>query len=152
LFFADNRIKNKKFSWKFFERRKSMSAKKRVLIVEDEPDYASIVQGYLEKEGYNVDIAYNGVEGWEKVAANPPDAVLLDVMMPEKDGYKLCRELKRDPRYNGIAVILLTAVADHVTTTRYSHYDGMSTEADDYIEKPASSERIVQSLKRLLWS
>jgi len=129
-----------------------MNAKKRVLIVEDEPDYASIVQGYLEKEGYDVDIAYNGVEGLEKVAANPPDAVLLDVMMPEKDGYKMCRELKRDQRYACIPVILLTAVADHVTTTRYSHYDGMSTEADDYIEKPASSERIIQSLKRLLQS
>ena len=129
-----------------------MNAKKRILIVEDEPDYASIVQGYLEKEGYDVDIAYNGVEGLEKVATSPPDAVLLDVMMPEKDGYKLCRELKRDPRYAGIVVILLTAVADHVTTTRYSHYDGMSTEADDYIEKPASSERIIQSLKRLLQS
>lgn len=129
-----------------------MNAKKRVLIVEDEPDYASIVQGYLEKEGYEVDIAYNGVEGLEKVAANPPDAVLLDVMMPEKDGYKMCRELKKDPGYAGIPVILLTAVADHVTTTRYSHYDGMSTEADDYIEKPASADRIIQSLKRLLLS
>ena len=127
-----------------------MSEKKRVLIVDDEPDYASIVQGYLEKEGFEVDIAYNGVEGLEKVSANPPDAVLLDVMMPEKDGYKLCRELKRDPRYANIAVILLTAVADHVRTTRYSHYDGMSTEADDYIEKPASSEIVIQTLKRLL--
>ena len=127
-----------------------MNAKKRVLIVEDEPDYASIVQGYLEKEGYDVDIAYNGVEGMEKVAATPPNAVLLDVMMPEKDGYKMCRELKRDPRYAGIPVILLTAVADHVTTTRYSHYDGMSTEADDYIEKPASADRIIQSLRRFL--
>ena len=127
-----------------------MNAKKRILIVEDEPDYASIVQEYLQKEGYDVDIAFNGVEGLEKVAASPPDAVLLDVMMPEKDGYKLCRELKRDPRYAGIPVILLTAVADHVTTTRYSHYDGMSTEADDYIEKPASAERIIKSLRRLL--
>ena len=127
-----------------------MSERKRILIVEDEPDYASIVQGYLEKEGFDVDIAYNGVEGLEKVSANPPDAIILDIMMPEKDGYKLCRELKRDSRYANIAIILLTAVADHVTTTRYSHYDGMSTEADDYIEKPASSERIIQSLKRLL--
>jgi two-component system alkaline phosphatase synthesis response regulator PhoP len=129
-----------------------MSAKKRVLIVDDEPDYASIVQGYLEKEGFDVDIAYNGVEGLEKVNARPPDAVLLDVMMPEKDGYKMCRELKGDPRYANIVVIMLTAVGDHVTTTRYSHYDGMSMEADDYIEKPGSSEKIIQSLNRLLGS
>jgi len=127
-----------------------MSEKKRVLIVDDEPDFASIVQGHLEKVGFEVDVAYDGVEGLEKISADPPDAVLLDVMMPEKDGYKLCKELKGDPRYANIAVILLTAVGDHVRTTRYSHHDGMSTEADDYIEKPASAETIIKSLKRLL--
>jgi two-component system alkaline phosphatase synthesis response regulator PhoP len=127
-----------------------MSEKKRILVVDDEPDYASIVQGYLEREGFDVDIAYDGVEGLEKIQANPPDAVVLDVMMPEKDGYKLCKELKGNPHYADIAVILLTAVGDHVTTTRYSHADGMSTEADDYIAKPASSERVIGSLKRLL--
>ena len=127
-----------------------MSEKKRVLVVDDEPDFASIVQGQLEKEGFEVDVAYDGVEGLEKVSANPPDAVLLDVMMPEKDGYKMCKELKGNPDYANIAVILLTAVGDHVTTTRYSHYDGMSTEADDYIEKPASAETIIKSLKRVL--
>jgi two-component system alkaline phosphatase synthesis response regulator PhoP len=113
-----------------------MNEKKRILVV--------------DREGFDVDVAYDGVEGLEKIQANPPDAVVLDVMMPEKDGYKLCKELKSDPQYADIAVILLTAVGDHVTTTRYSHADGMSTEADDYIAKPASSERVIQSLKRLL--
>ncbi len=127
-----------------------MSEKKRILVVDDEPDFASIVQGNLEKEGFEVEIAYNGVEGMEKVQANAPDAIILDVMMPEKDGYKLCKELKRDPQYADIPVILLTAVASHVTTTRYSHADGMSTEADDFIEKPASLEKILKSLNRLL--
>ena len=127
-----------------------MSEKKRILVVDDEPDFASIVQGNLEKEGFEVEIAYNGVEGLEKVQAHAPDAIILDVMMPEKDGYKLCKELKRDPQYAGIPVILLTAVASHVTTTRYSHADGMSTEADDFIEKPASLEKILKSLNRLL--
>lgn len=127
-----------------------MSAQKRILVVDDEPDFAAIVQGNLEKEGYLVDVAYNGVEGWEKVEAQPPDAIVLDVMMPEKDGYELCAELKKDDRYCGIPVILLTAVASHVTSTRYTHADGMSTEADDYIDKPASAEEIAASLKRLL--
>ena len=127
-----------------------MSEKKRILVVDDEPDFASIVQGNLEKEGFEVDVAYNGVEGLEKVQPNAPDAIILDVMMPEKDGYRLCKELKRDPQYADIPVILLTAVASHVTTTRYSHADGMSTEADDFIEKPASLEKILKSLNRLL--
>lgn len=127
-----------------------MSEKKRILVVDDEPDFASIVQGNLEKEGFEVEVAYNGVEGLERVQANPPDAIVLDVMMPEKDGYEMCRELKDDTRFCEIPVVLLTAVASHVTSTRYTHADGMAMEADDYIAKPASAEDITASLKRLL--
>jgi two-component system alkaline phosphatase synthesis response regulator PhoP len=127
-----------------------MNPQKRILVVDDEPDFAAIVQGNLEKEGFLVEVAYNGEEGLEKVRSNPPDAIVLDVMMPEKDGYVVCKELKGDEHYRDIPIILLTAVASHVTSTRYTHYDGMSTEADDYISKPASAEEITQSLKRLL--
>jgi len=127
-----------------------MSDKKRVLVVDDEPDFASIVQGNLEKEGFAVEVAYDGVEGLEKVKANPPDAIVLDVMMPEKDGYEMCSDLKNDEKYADIPVLLLTAVAEHVSSTRYSHRDGMSTEADDYLAKPASAEQITESIKGLL--
>ena len=127
-----------------------MRDKKRILVVDDEPDFCSIVQGQLEKEGFEVDVAYNGVEGIEKVHANPPDAIVLDVMMPEKDGYEMCAELKDDEKCCDIPIVLLTAVASHVTSTRYTHADGMSTEADDYIAKPASAEEITDSVKRLL--
>jgi two-component system alkaline phosphatase synthesis response regulator PhoP len=127
-----------------------MNLQKRILVVDDEPDFASIVQGNLEKEGFAVDVAYNGVEGLQKVQANPPDAIVLDVMMPEKDGYIVCRELKEDDKYCNIPIILLTAVASHVTSTRYTHADGMATEADDYIAKPASAEEITKSIKKLL--
>ena len=127
-----------------------MSDKKRILLVDDEPDFSMVVQAYLEKEGFETELAYNGLEGYEKIKANPPDAVVLDVMMPEMDGYELCAKLKKDSAYANIPIILLTAVADHVTSTRYSHYDGMSTEADDYLPKPASADDITQSVKRLL--
>ncbi len=126
-----------------------MTEKKRILVVDDEPDFASIVQGNLEKEGFEVEVAYNGVEGLEKVQANPPDAIVLDVMMPEKDGYEVCKELKSDEKFADIPIVLLTAVASHVTSTRYSHADGMSTEADDYIAKPASAEEITKIIKQL---
>lgn len=119
-------------------------------MVDDEPDFVSIVKKNLEKAGFAVEVAYDGVEGIKKVKANPPDAIVLDVMMPEKDGYKVCSELKADKTYHDIPILLLTAVADHVTSTRYSHYDGMSTEADDYLPKPASAEDILDSLKNLL--
>jgi two-component system alkaline phosphatase synthesis response regulator PhoP len=127
-----------------------MSDKKRILLVDDEPDFSMVVQAYLEKEGFETELAYNGLEGYEKIKANPPDAVVLDVMMPEMDGYELCSKLKKDSAFANIPIILLTAVADHVTSTRYSHYDGMSTEADDYLPKPASADDITQSVKRLL--
>jgi two-component system alkaline phosphatase synthesis response regulator PhoP len=127
-----------------------MSPAKRILVVDDEADFASLVQGNLEKEGFQVELAYNGEEGLAKVRANPPDAIVLDVMMPEKDGYTVCKELKANQETCNIPIVLLTAVASHVTSTRYSHADGMSTEADDYIAKPASATDITRSLKRLL--
>jgi len=127
-----------------------MEEKKRILVVDDEPDFAAIVQGNLEKEGFDVEVAYNGVEGIEKVKANPPDAIVLDVMMPEKDGYQMCAELKHDDQYSDIPIVLLTAVASHVSSTRYSHSDDMSTEADDYLPKPASAADITESIKGLL--
>ena len=124
--------------------------KKRILVVDDEPDFVSIVKDNLEKEGFEVEAAYDGIEGIKKVKSNPPDAIVLDVMMPEKDGYKVCSELKKDEKYKNIPIILLTAVADSVTSTRYSHYDGLGTEADDYLPKPASPKEILESLKRLV--
>jgi two-component system alkaline phosphatase synthesis response regulator PhoP len=109
-----------------------------------------ILKKNLEKEGFEVELAYDGAEGLAKVRNNPPDAIVLDVMMPEIDGYKVCSTLKSDDKYSDIPIVLLTAVASHVTSTRYSHYDGMSMEADDYMPKPASPEQITESIKRLL--
>ena len=88
-----------------------MSEKKRVLVVDDEPDFAGIVQQNLEKEGFEVEVAYDGDEGLEKIKANPPDAIVLDVMMPGKDGYQVCSELKADERYAGIPCLLYTSDA-----------------------------------------
>lgn len=129
---------------------KQMNEKKRVLVVDDEPDFASIVEGNLKREGFEVDVAYDGVEALAKVKENPPDAIVLDVMMPEMDGYQVCAQLKKDEQYAEIPVVMLTAVADHVTSTRYSHADGMGMEADDYLPKPASAEDIIASIKSLL--
>jgi two-component system alkaline phosphatase synthesis response regulator PhoP len=127
-----------------------MAGKKRVLVVDDEPDFVAVVRRNLEAEGFEVEEAYDGVEGMKRVQANPPDAVVLDVMMPEKDGYEMCAEMKGDEQYAGIPIVLLTAVASHVPSTRYSHFSGMTMDADDYLPKPASAEQITRSLKKLL--
>ena len=127
-----------------------MTDKKTILVVDDEPDFVSIVQSNLEKEGFDVQVAYDGVEGMEKVRQAPPDLIVLDVMMPEKDGYEVCAELKKDENFKDIPILMLTAVADHVSSTRYSHYNGMAMEADDYLPKPATAEDITESVKSLL--
>jgi len=125
-------------------------SKKTILLVDDEPDLVMILKQNLQAEGYNIEVAYNGVEAIAKVKAKIPDAIVLDVMMPEKDGYAVCSELKGDEKYEDIPIIMLTAVSDHVSSTQYSHAHGMDMEADDYLPKPASPEEVIESLQSLL--
>ncbi len=135
-----------------------MSDKKTVLVVDDDPDFNSITQSYLKKAGFEIKEAFNGVEAMEIVKTDPPDAIVLDVMMPEKNGFQVCSEIKGDDRFAMIPILLLTSVGSNVTSnqvtkppTRYSHFNGMYTEADDYLEKTASGEEIVQSIKQLIY-
>ena len=115
-------------------------SKKYILVVDDDPDLVETVGMMLESKGCEVGKAYDGVEGEESIKQRRPALVILDVMMPRKDGYVLCGELKADPKTRDIPVVLLTAVGEAVPSTRYSHADGMATEADDYIPKPIDTE------------
>jgi DNA-binding response OmpR family regulator len=123
-------------------------SKKYVLIVDDDPDLVETVAMMLEDKNYEVGKAYDGVEGEESIKERRPDLVVLDVMMPRKDGYKLCAELKADSETCDIPVILLTAVAEAVPTTTYTHAQGMATEAEDYIPKPVDSKTLVEAIER----
>jgi DNA-binding response OmpR family regulator len=122
---------------------------KYVLIVDDDPDMVETVGMMLESKGYEVGKAYDGVEGEESIRQRRPDLMVLDVMMPRKNGYVLCAELKKNKETRDIPVILLTAVGEAVPTTTYSHADGMATEADDYIPKPVDAEALVEAIERL---
>jgi DNA-binding response OmpR family regulator len=124
-------------------------SKKYVLIVDDDPDMVETVGMMLESKGYEVGKAYDGIEGEEAIKSRRPDLLILDVMMPRKDGYKLCAEIKKDKNTRDIPVILLTAVGEAVPTTTYSHADGMSMEADDYIPKPVDTASLMASVTRL---
>ena len=121
---------------------------KYVLIVDDDPDMVETVGMMLESKGFEVGKAYDGVEGEASIRLRRPDLVVLDVMMPRKNGYVLCAELKKDKATRDIPVILLTAVGEAVPTTTYSHADGMATEADAYIPKPVESEVLVEAIQR----
>jgi len=120
--------------------------KKYVLIVDDDPDLVETVCMMLENKGYEVGKAYDGVEGKEAIKERRPDLLVLDVMMPRKDGYKLCAELKADSATRDIPIILLTAVGEAVPTTSYTHAQGMSTEAEEYIPKPVDSKTLVEAV------
>ncbi len=121
-------------------------SKKYVLIVDDDPDLVETVCMMLEDKGYEVGKAYDGVEGEEAIKKRHPDLLVLDVMMPRKDGYQLCAELKADSATKDIPVILLTAVGEAVPTTSYTHAQGMSTEAEEYIPKPVDSKTLVEAV------
>ena len=122
-------------------------SKKYVLIVDDDPDLVETVCMMLEDKGYEVGKAYDGVEGEESIKERRPDLLVLDVMMPRKDGYKLCAELKAEKTTKDIPVILLTAVGEAVPTTSYTHAQGMTTEAEEYIPKPVDSKTLVQAVE-----
>jgi DNA-binding response OmpR family regulator len=125
-------------------------ADKYVLVVDDDPDLVETVAMMLESRGLEVGRAYDGVEGEASIKERRPDLVILDVMMPRKDGYVLCAELKAKEETRDIPVVLLTAVGEAVPSTSYSHADGMSTEADDYIAKPIDTEGLWQVVTALI--
>ncbi len=121
-----------------------MSDNKLILVVDDDPDLVESVSMKLESKGYRVAKAYDGVEAWDKIKAERPALIILDVMMPNKNGYVLCDEIKKDPQYMDIVVVLLTAVADAVSKTSYTHMDGKSTLADDFIPKPIDLDKLME--------
>jgi len=127
-----------------------MSDDKLILVVDDDPDLVESVSIKLESENFKVQKAYDGVEAWDKIKAEKPDLVILDVMMPRKNGYELCDELKADDNYKDITVILLTAVADAVTSTSYTHMDGKTTMADDFVPKPIELDNLMEIVKENL--
>ncbi len=127
-----------------------MSEKKTILVVDDDPDFVESVAKLLQRNGFETLEAHDGVEGIAKARQHRPDAIVLDVMMPNKDGYVACKELKEDPKTMEIPILLLTAVASHVPTTKYTHYDGMTTDADDYLDKGSEPEEIMERVKDLL--
>ena len=123
---------------------------RKILIVDDDSDFVDAVTTILKSKKFDVVAAYDGKEGIEKVKTERPNLVVLDVMMPEKDGYTVCKELKSDSNWSHIPILLLTAVASHVPTTRFTQQMGMETEADDYIDKPVEPDVLVKRIETLL--
>jgi DNA-binding response OmpR family regulator len=127
-----------------------MADAKYVLVVDDDPDLVEAVSMNLEAKGYRVGTAYDGIEAQKSIQAEKPDLIVLDVMMPRKNGYELCSELKGDARYKDVPILMLTAVGSAVGSTTYTHQDGMHLEADDYLPKPVDMDKLVALVDELM--
>ncbi|RLE12965.1 two-component system response regulator, partial [Candidatus Aerophobetes bacterium] len=116
-----------------------------ILVVDDEPANVDLVQSYLKANSYKVIKAYSGEEALKKAFADPPDLILLDVMMPDISGFEICRRLKSDNRTQLIPVILLTALQDF-----QSKIQGLEAGADEFLSKPFNLTELLTRVRNLL--
>lgn len=119
--------------------------KPTILVADDEPSIVLSLQVLLQKAGYEVRVARNGDEALQSVAALTPDLILLDAMMPKRDGFDVCQTLRADPALKSLPIIMLTAKSRDVERQK-----GMALGATDYITKPFSTRDLVALVRRHL--
>jgi len=118
---------------------------KRILIVDDEVQLVEMVKMRLEAAGYEIISAYDGQEGFDKAKKDKPDLIILDLMLPKMDGYKVCGLLKNDARYSKIPIIMFTArVQDEDMRL------GKDLGAEEYVTKPFDPKILLSKIKELL--
>ncbi|HMH25322.1 MAG TPA: response regulator [Gemmatimonadaceae bacterium] len=115
-----------------------------ILVVDDNPDNAHIIRDYLEARGYPITVAYNGDDALKAFEEVKPALVLLDVMMPGRDGWQVCREIKQHPTLGrNVRVVMVTALDDWVNKRQ-----ALETGADDFVEKPFELSKLVATVER----
>jgi DNA-binding response OmpR family regulator len=118
---------------------------KKILVVDDEPNVIKSLTFVLSKEGYDVSSAVNGEEAIAKVRQSKPDLIFLDVMMPKKNGYEVCQEVKSDSGLSDIHIIMLTAKGQEADREK-----GLKAGADEFMTKPFSPILVIGKVKELL--
>ena len=116
-----------------------------VLVADDEPNIVLSLQFLMKQAGFDVRVARDGDEAIAMAEERAPDLVLLDVMMPKKDGYEVCQLIRNNPALAGVRIIMLTAKGREVEREK-----GMAMGADEYITKPFSTRYVVERVKQLL--
>jgi two-component system alkaline phosphatase synthesis response regulator PhoP len=128
----------------FCQAKNTMSVVKKILIADDEPDILEIIQFNLQTEGYSVITAKNGDEAIDEAKRHQPDLIILDIMMPGKNGIDVCNILRKQPAFKETLIIFLSALSDEQTEIR-----GLETGADDYLTKPISPKILVSKVNAL---
>ncbi|MGA9379115.1 MAG: response regulator [Phormidium sp.] len=116
-----------------------------VLVVEDNKAQQEMISGVLKEMGLKVRVASDGVEALEQIDGNPPDLVVLDIIMPRMNGYEVCRRLKSDTKTQNLVVVMCSAKKEE-----FDRYWGMKQGADAYIAKPFHPQELVGTVKQLL--
>ena len=128
-----------------------MSSKARILVVDDNRSLVRVMERVLEKEGFEVLTAFDGPEALQKARAQKPDLIILDIVMPEMDGYEVCRHLHRDPDTARIAVLMLTRLdLRRFTSDDEERIEHFEAGAIDYLTKPITAEKLLDRLRGLL--
>lgn len=117
----------------------------RILVIEDDQALANVVEYNLTQAGYEVRTARDGLAGLQAVRVNPPDLILLDVMLPGIDGLEVCRQLRSNPQTSRVLVLMLTAKSEEADQVL-----GFGAGADDYVSKPFSVRIVLERVKALL--
>jgi len=113
-----------------------------VLIIDDSPSIRETLGFLLRREGYDIHTAINGKEGLESIQEFHPDAILLDAMMPEIDGFELCRRIREDPSLRDVTIIMLTAMGQSADKSR-----ALEAGADIFLTKPPDIQRTLEVLR-----
>jgi len=123
----------------------NLAEQPKILVVDDEPNIVLAVEFLLQREGWNVQIAYNGIEALEVLTSYKPDVLLLDVMMPEMDGFELAAHIRALPTLEEVKIIFLTAKG-----TQRDKETGYAKGAEYYMVKPFDNDVLVQTVQEIL--
>ena len=127
-----------------------MEKRARILLIDDDADFVEATKTILESKLYEVMVASEGDEGLRKAREDSPDLILLDVIMPVKDGFTAAEQLKKDPELSKIPLLMLTAFATMGGETSIPVSRGYSLETEDYIDKPVSPEELLSRVEKHL--
>ena len=127
-----------------------MADRPKILIVDDDEDFVESTRTILESRPYDVVVAREGNEGLQKARDEDPDLILLDVIMPVKDGFTAAEQLKKDPQLSKIPVLMLTAFSSKRQESSVSMRGGYILEVEDYIEKPVAPNDLLAKVEKYL--
>ncbi|TRZ97308.1 MAG: response regulator [Rhodocyclaceae bacterium] len=118
---------------------------KKILIADDEPNIVISLEFLLKREGYEVVVAHDGAEALVRVRAERPDLAILDVMMPRRNGFEVCQDLRHDPEFKDLRIMMLTAKGRDTEVSK-----GLALGADVYMTKPFSTRELIAKVKTLI--